>query len=168
VGNVCFTTPNLAQASVTELLRALKQPRTGDARGQRDNPGDYGIPKYLVWPSHVHFTKASITTPINIIDFGQSFTESARPTTLKTPLVLRPPELLFEDEWDYRVDLWTVGCNVNLSCVAASRPQLTFLQIFELITGQPPFDSIMATKETVIAQMVESVGELPLRWKGKI
>jgi serine/threonine-protein kinase SRPK3 len=44
----------------------------------------------------------------------------------------------------------------------------TSLQIFELVTGQPPFDSVMATKKTVIAQMAESIGELPLKWKGKI
>ncbi|KAL1599856.1 hypothetical protein SLS60_007661 [Paraconiothyrium brasiliense] len=40
-------------------------------------------------------------------------------------------------------------------------------QIFELLTGQPPFDTIMTTKDILIGQMVEEIGPLPDRWAAK-
>lgn len=39
--------------------------------------------------------------------------------------------------------------------------------MFELITGQPPFDTIMTTRDLLISQMIESIGELPERWMSK-
>jgi serine/threonine-protein kinase SRPK3 len=57
---------------------------------------------------------APTAAPISIIDFGQFFIRSDRPETLRNPLVLRPPEVLFEDKWNYRVDLWVMGCTVYI------------------------------------------------------
>jgi serine/threonine-protein kinase SRPK3 len=46
------------------------------------------------------------------------------------------------------------------------RPLTT--EIFELIVGQPPFDSIMATPVSVVRQMLEPTSdELPERWQAK-
>ncbi|KAF2235377.1 serine protein kinase [Viridothelium virens] len=150
-GNICFSAPSLAAATEGELLRILGSARIGEVYGQLEQSHTQGIPEYLVWPSHVPVTDVSTRTPIKIIDFGQSFTKSTKPRTLKTPLVLRPPEVLLDDDWDRHVDLWAAGCT-----------------IFELITGQPPFDSIMATNETLLQQMIESIGELPPMWQDKV
>ncbi|KAI9656539.1 MAG: hypothetical protein M1821_004746 [Bathelium mastoideum] len=133
-----------------ELLRILGLPKTGELYGQFKQSRPPGIPDYLVSSSHVPITDMLIRSPIKIVDFGQSFTRSTIPQTLKTPLVLRPPEVLFGDNFDYRVDSWSAGC-----------------VMFELMTGQPPFDGIMATHETLIQQMIESLGELPPRWQEK-
>lgn len=40
-------------------------------------------------------------------------------------------------------------------------------QVFELVTGQPPFDSIMGNKELLVNQMIDSIGELPEEWQSK-
>jgi serine/threonine-protein kinase SRPK3 len=41
-------------------------------------------------------------------------------------------------------------------------------QIFELVVGQPPFDSIMATPVSLVNQMLETASdELPERWQHK-
>jgi len=42
---------------------------------------------------------------IKIIDFGRSFSSTAVPQKLHTPLPVRAPEVLFKDSIDYRVDL---------------------------------------------------------------
>lgn len=114
VGNICFTAPALAHASEADLLRSLEQTQIGYTRGPLNIISKPNMPKYLVRPSHVPASNASLAASINIIDFGQSFTASARPSTLRTPLVFRPPEILFEDDFDYRVDLWSMGCTVRL------------------------------------------------------
>jgi serine/threonine-protein kinase SRPK3 len=40
--------------------------------------------------------------------------------------------------------------------------------LFELVVGQPPFDSFMTTPEILVRQMLETVNDdLPERWKSK-
>lgn len=39
--------------------------------------------------------------------------------------------------------------------------------MFELVVGQPPFDSFLIDKDHVIRQMIESVGDLPEKWQRK-
>lgn len=42
------------------------------------------------------------------------------------------------------------------------------MQLFELVTGQPPFDVIMLTPPILVQQMTEFAADsLPLRWHGK-
>jgi hypothetical protein len=36
--------------------------------------------------------------------------------------------------------------------------------MFELIVGQPPFNSIMAKKGDIVQQMIDTIGELPGKW----
>lgn len=94
--------------------------------------------------------------------------EDEKPKTLNTPLSLRAPEVVFEDEWDYRVDLWGAGCTVSLRSTATLAYNSNYVQqIFELITGQPPFDTVMITKDILISQMIEEIGPLPGRWQAK-
>ncbi|KAL5115643.1 hypothetical protein ACEQ8H_006442 [Pleosporales sp. CAS-2024a] len=84
-----------------------------------------------------------------MIDFGQSFLSDEYPGVLSTPLPIRAPEIIFKDEVDYRVDLWSMAC-----------------LLFELIVGQPLFDSFMTTPAMLVRQMLETVNDdLPDRWK---
>ncbi|KAI9163423.1 Dual specificity tyrosine-phosphorylation-regulated kinase 4 [Paramyrothecium foliicola] len=86
-----------------------------------------------------------------MIDFGEAFLEDNAPATLRTPLSVRPPEVIFEDRLNQRVDLWSAGC-----------------LIFELVTGQPLFDEIMTTPPELVQQMLEfDRNGLPLRWQKK-
>ncbi|EFY91714.1 protein kinase-like protein [Metarhizium acridum CQMa 102] len=90
---------------------------------------------------------------IETVDFGQSFLPAFAPGTLRTPLAVRPPEVLFSsDPLDFRVDLWSMGC-----------------MLFELFVGQPPFDGPPSTPEVLVRQMEETASdELPERWRGLI
>ncbi|KAL9074406.1 MAG: hypothetical protein Q9157_004409 [Trypethelium eluteriae] len=111
-----------AAATEGELLRILGSARIGEVYGQLEQSHTQGIPEYLVWPSHVPVTDVSTRTPIKIIDFGQSFTKSTKPRTLKTPLVLRPPEVLLDDDWDRHVDLWAAGCTQMIESIGELPP----------------------------------------------
>lgn len=70
------------------------------------------VPRYLVWPSAFSISRHTLQNPIKIIVFGQAFIADDKPCTLHTPPALYPPELLLGQDWDYRVDLWSVGCMV--------------------------------------------------------
>ena len=41
------------------------------------------------------------------------------------------------------------------------------IQIFELIVGQPPLQSLMATPRDIVRQMIVHLGEPPAHWKDK-
>ncbi|EON65280.1 CMGC/SRPK protein kinase [Coniosporium apollinis CBS 100218] len=149
-GNIAFTLPSLDPMPEEEVLKQLPTPEIGDVTRLDGKALGPGVPKYLVWPGSFRISKTTLENPIKIIDFGESFTRDTRPKTLHTPLAVRAPEVIFEDDIDFRVDLWSMGC-----------------MIFELVTGQPPFDSLMTTKEILVSEMIQFVGELPERWQRK-
>ncbi|KAJ4354308.1 uncharacterized protein N0V89_006042 [Didymosphaeria variabile] len=142
--NIVIKDDRWDRISEAELLSNLGKPETAEIVSEESS--DPNLPRYLVRPSTFRVTNNK-APDIRLIDFGEAFTKANKPQTLHTPLALRAPEVLFEDEWDHRVDLWSAGCT-----------------IFELLTGQPPFDTIMTTKDILIGQMVEEVGPLPDRW----
>jgi serine/threonine-protein kinase SRPK3 len=95
------------------VLNRLRSPQTGVVRALDGRPLPPGMPRYLVWPAKIPFNKSTLETQIKLIDFGESFLPDSRPQTLHTPLALRATELLLEDQWDHRADLWTLGCTVS-------------------------------------------------------
>ncbi|OAG01127.1 uncharacterized protein CC84DRAFT_1056271, partial [Paraphaeosphaeria sporulosa] len=52
------------------------------------------------------------------------------------------PKVIFGDDWGHPLDLWSAGCTES--------PDQ-----YELPNRQPPFDTIMLTKDKLIEQMVE-------------
>jgi serine/threonine-protein kinase SRPK3 len=112
-GNIAFSLPPLDSLSEETLLNRLGKPHTGLIRTLDGKPLSLGMPKYLVWPANPAINKSNLDTPIKLIDFGESFLPGDKPQALHTPLVLRAPELLLGDDWDFRADLWTLGCTVS-------------------------------------------------------
>ncbi|KAK7181819.1 hypothetical protein PSPO01_12022 [Paraphaeosphaeria sporulosa] len=55
------------------------------------------------------------------------------------------PKVIFGDDWGHPLDLWSAGCTES--------PDQ-----YELPNRQPPFDTIMLTKDKLIEQMVEEMG----------
>ncbi|KFZ07582.1 hypothetical protein V501_06315 [Pseudogymnoascus sp. VKM F-4519 (FW-2642)] len=51
---------------------------------------------------------------IRLIDFGDTFTQGAEPERIAQPGVLKVPETIFTDKFDYRIDLWRVGFAVRI------------------------------------------------------
>lgn len=39
--------------------------------------------------------------------------------------------------------------------------------MFDLLKGQPLFDTVMITKDILIGEMVQEIGDLPERWAAK-
>ncbi|KAL2286408.1 hypothetical protein FJTKL_06794 [Diaporthe vaccinii] len=152
--NLAFKIPNLDSLSGQQFYDKMGKPETGLVRrtdGLAPEKTVPNVPSYLVRPTSFtkHIREALRANPfIKIIDFGESFQMPNTPTQLHTPLVVRAPECLFSDRLDHRVDLWSMAC-----------------LLFELVTGQPPFDSMMLTPETLIPQMIEfCTDEMPDLW----
>ncbi|CEL03982.1 hypothetical protein ASPCAL05116 [Aspergillus calidoustus] len=143
--------PFLDKVPQETFIETLGKPEIGLVQ-RRDGNGESlepGVPKYIVQPAAPQTQLWSSAQEIKLIDFGESFLQDTVPQTLHTPLVVRAPEVIFQDCLDYRVDLWSMGC-----------------MIFELFTGQPPFDSFMITPSILISQMREmATDDLPKRWQ---
>ncbi|TIA24803.1 kinase-like protein [Aureobasidium pullulans] len=147
--NVAFTIPGLKLLPEEELSKKLGKPRVGPVSRPDGEPLEPGMPEYLVWPARLlandpNFEKSSM----KLIDFGESFMSDNKAETLHTPLALRAPEVLFQDEYDLRVDCWSLGC-----------------AMFELVVGQPPCSSLMAKREDILQQIADLIGEPPERWQ---
>jgi serine/threonine-protein kinase SRPK3 len=112
--NIAFTIPPVDALSEEEVLKIIHAPIIGMVTRADGGQLEPGIPNYLVWPTSFPISKSTTASPVKIIDFGESFISSNKPDTLHTPLVVRAPEVIFEDNWDYRVDLWSMGCMVSI------------------------------------------------------
>ena len=158
--------PSLDGVSEKLLLARLGKPETNPVNRAEGKPLAVGMPRYLVWPASIRIEDSSLENPTKLIDFGESFMPSDKPTTLHTPLAVRAPELLLEQDWDIRVDLWSLGCMVSCSRKLDRGFALMKIQIFELVVGQPLFSGIMARKEDIIQQMFKNtIGKLVEEWQ---
>jgi serine/threonine-protein kinase SRPK3 len=98
--------------SEDELFRKIGAPKTGEVSRLDGKPLGPEVPAYLVYPTSFPRSTLVLANHVKIVDFGESFLGDNKPATLNTPLVFRAPEVIFDDDWDWRVDLWTLGCTV--------------------------------------------------------
>lgn len=106
----------LSPSSLTcddELSKRLGTPEIGQVQRSDGEPLEPGVPRYIVRPSSYPVDSSTLSGPVKIVDFGESFLDTDPPTTLRTPLAVRAPEALFGDQIDHRVDLWGMGCLVR-------------------------------------------------------
>jgi serine/threonine protein kinase len=96
-----------------EFTEMLGQPEVGYVRRSDGRNLEAGIPEYIVRPTSYRTHSWNSAHSIKIIDFGESFLNTAVPQTLHTPLSVRAPAVIFQDRIDYRVDLWSMGCMVS-------------------------------------------------------
>ncbi|KAG7407039.1 Serine/threonine-protein kinase SRPK [Fusarium oxysporum f. sp. rapae] len=150
--NIALEIPGLHSLSERGFIARLSEPEMGLVTRRDGKPLSSNIPTYIVRPSSFRNkdVQSPLTLPsIKIIDFGEAFFSFDAPNTLHTPLPVCAPEIVFGDRLDNRVDLWSAGC-----------------LIFELVTGQYPFNVVMLTPPMLVQQMVELIDdELPSRWQ---
>ncbi|KAJ6048929.1 uncharacterized protein N7446_011612 [Penicillium canescens] len=130
----------MTELSEKGFIDMLGTPEIGNVRRRDGKALGPTLTEYIVRSLH--------TGSIKIIDFRESFLYAAAPKKLHTPLPHRAPEVIFQDHVDYRVDLWSMG-----------------RMLFDLFTGQPPFDTFMITHPVLVRQMQEMASDiLPARW----
>ncbi|PGH28484.1 CMGC/SRPK protein kinase [[Emmonsia] crescens] len=148
--NLAFTMPYMDNVTEEGFTEMLGKPEIGYVRRSDGKDLESGIPQYIVRPTSYRTHSWNSAQSIKIIDFGESFLPTAVPQTLHTPLPVRAPEVIFQDRIDYHVDLWSMGC-----------------MLFELFTGQPPFDTFLTTPTILVGQMQQMTSDdLPERWQG--
>lgn len=113
-GNVAFMIPSLDHLLEEEVMKEMGVPETGPVSRIDGKDLTPQLPEYLVWPIYFPVNVADLCG-VKIIDYGESFHHGDRPQTLHTPLAVLAPEVMFEDDRDRRVDLWSLGCMVTYS-----------------------------------------------------
>jgi serine/threonine protein kinase len=115
--NVAFTCKR-AMASEEDLFDAMGgEPATVPAGADKELPPN--LPRHMVqatsWPSWFEHVDEDLC----VLDWGLVFPKDKRLDELDQPKTLRVPETFFGSSFDYRHDLWRVGCVVSLSCCLA-------------------------------------------------
>jgi len=105
--------PGVNNLEEEEFLHELGRPELSAVTRKDGKPLGPNMPTFLVEPTSFPNFLYPLPSQVKIIDFGESFFSGDVPDTLHTPLPVRPPEVIFGDKLDYRVDLWTAGCLVS-------------------------------------------------------
>lgn len=114
MGNILLRVASLPQVADRDLATLLGEPEIGPIRDEHPSHLNASHPNYLVPPADVQISSQSLESPeICIADFGEAFEGACKTGKSNTPLSLRAPETFFEDDWDFRIDLWGAGCTVS-------------------------------------------------------
>ncbi|KAI1167962.1 kinase-like protein [Nemania serpens] len=153
--NIAFALPNLASLDESQFYKKFGRPKTLPLRRLDGKALTARVPKYTVEPISFFdldgLREELRTCTVKIIDFGEAFFRSQSAAAVNTPLTLRPPEAIFDDWVDYRVDRWSMGC-----------------LFYEIMAGLPPLTSFSPTRKDIVEDMMRCCSdELPLRWQRK-
>ncbi|KAJ5520961.1 kinase-like protein [Penicillium fimorum] len=111
--NIAFTCNNLLNSPDKKFLAVLGPPKVEPLARIDGTPLDNGLPTQLVKAAGwVEWTDED-EEDIRLLDMGESFLPGEKPEKLAQPSNLRVPEIIFNDRFDYRLDLWRAGCMVH-------------------------------------------------------
>jgi hypothetical protein len=94
--NIAFTRRNLTRLSKMEIFQTIGFPELEKLIRLDGRETACGMPKQLM----------------KTADWDKHSLMVMSPLTLAQPKGLEAPETIFTDNFDYRVDLWRVGCTV--------------------------------------------------------
>ncbi|KAG6187208.1 hypothetical protein E4U24_000301 [Claviceps purpurea] len=151
-GNLAIVVPGLDALNEEDFIARLGKFETGAVTKLDDGPWAPNVPTEIIRPAlfQGQDIMAAPCPSIKIIDFGEAFFGDDAPSTLKTPRVLQAPEIVFGDQLDLRVDLWSAGC-----------------LIFDLVSGYRPLDAWWSQFNLVRQMIAATSEELPSRWQAK-
>ncbi|KAK2603198.1 hypothetical protein N8I77_009672 [Diaporthe amygdali] len=147
--NIAFTANNIRHASEQDILAIIGTPVVEDLVREDGQPVDPRFPKHMVRRAEWNHWLDEDQEDIRLIDWGESFREGEEPARLAQPVDCKAPETIFDDRFDYRVDLWRVG-----------------IVIYHMVFGYKPFEAF-GGDEFLVSQMVHFVEDVPEEWKGK-
>ncbi|KAK8238670.1 kinase-like protein, partial [Phyllosticta capitalensis] len=157
-GNLSCVMPPLDHLDEHEFCEKFGEIDTYNMKRKDGKPIGPGVPRYLVLPGAFpkFFFPVSNDINVKIVDFGESFLKGKAPETVDTTQCLKPPEVMFGDPLDHRLDMWSMGC-----------------LLFELVVSHRPFFTEcwgpITTKvyaEDVLDHLVPQ--EIPERWRGQL
>lgn len=103
----------MINATEEECFERLGTPITNDLSYVDGRPLPKGFPSQVVKTAEWTTTADISREEIKVIDFGDAFLMVDQPVSMVQPPPLRVPEFIFQQEFDYRADLWLTGCMVS-------------------------------------------------------
>ena len=169
VGNLLLTSSDPDFRTEKEVLDDMGEPRTSELRRKDGEPLGPEVPRYIVEPARFPVNLKRSNLAVKIADFGGARFWNDMQGIPTCPMMFCPPEVMFGDRWDARVDIWSLGITVStLFFRPTMRCSLQGLKVFELVVGTPPFSNIgIETEEDHILDMIDLVGKLPRHWNSK-
>lgn len=139
------------ELSDSALLKVLGEPIQVDINKLCGHGTIKHRPRYIVEPANFPVPSVDAEVHARLIDLEQSFLRTDKsPAQVRTPLIFRAPETLLDSKWDLRMDIWSLACT-----------------IFELVTGQPPFDNFMPAKAPLVLEWIAMFGNVPEKWRAE-
>lgn len=113
------------------------------------HPAGPEAPNYCVPPARTFQPCGEVNDDVQVViaDFGEAFFPAEPPTQLHTPILLLPPEFLFNERLGPPIDVWTLGCT-----------------LYNLLGKRSLFEGFMPDEDHAIAEMISTLGNLPSRW----
>ncbi|KAM3542192.1 hypothetical protein ARSEF1564_004859 [Beauveria bassiana] len=130
--NVAFTTRNLASLSEQALLDVIGLPEPAELLNADGSAPVPHLPRQLVGTARWDDWTDECEEDICLVDFGESFRLEAVTDALAQTIDLRVPETLFGTEFNYKVDLWRLGC------VSLGDNSLAAAQMINFVEDLPP------------------------------
>lgn len=132
------------------MYRQLGEPLKLPVERLEGSPTGREAPRYCVPPARTFRACDEVGDDAQVViaDFGEAFfaTESSK-RQLHTPILLSPPEFLFNEPVGRAADIWTLGCT-----------------LYNLLGERHLFEGLMPDEDHVIAEMVSTLGRLPEKW----
>ncbi len=149
--NISFTLPHLDSWPIEKIHESFGEPITNTVSRLDDQPLGPEVPSYTVESAYFWSPdQDALEKQIMIIDFGEASFSTEERKKLHTLMPLRAPESFFGEEIGLPVDIWALACT-----------------IYDIFGKRSPFDTFMPDRDSVVLEMVSTLGMLPDRWWGK-
>lgn len=133
------------------LYLHLGSPETEDVYTHDGSPLSPHAPPHVVAPIDASLLCASslLQEEVLLKDFGQSFFTDQQSQTCvpATHIHYFPPEAFFDSQFSFSSDIWALAC-----------------LLFGIRVGSALFDPFLGSGDSVLMQVVETLGKLPDPW----
>ena len=149
--NIAFELPNSNSWTVEQIHTRFGEPIIHTVSRLDGQPPGPEVPPYTVEPAYPWTPgEEGLKKGIKIIDYGEASFSSEERTKLHTPMLLQPPESFFNESIGLPADIWAFGC-----------------AIFDIFGKRSLFEAFMPAKNSVLSELVSTLGILPQRWWDK-
>ena len=141
-------TPNIDSWTAGKIFENFGEPEKSWITRCDNKPLGPEAPPYAVPPAYFwSIGVENLTKQIKIIDFGEAFFSQDERRKLHTPMPFRAPESFFGELIGPAADIWAFGCTV-----------------FDIFANGHLFGGFKPSKDTILVEMVDSLGILPPQW----